>query len=176
MSDERTRLPAPETQLVEQALALADPDGYLIMLGQVMTEQPAIPKILLVAEFARRAAKISVKLPTLSLVEKTWSSRTGRFLQTRETARLKASNPVFHGSRTLAEKLGHMVTALSGEHEQYSVEAVVIPRLLGAQYLLPDGNFHDLGIFDFQFAHGFLLSASSITERGNMRNYLRRYV
>jgi len=176
MGNKRARLAAPKAQPMEQALALANADGHVITLGQMMTEQLPIPKVLRVAEFARRAAKVPVKPLKLSLVEQAWSSGAGRFLQPRETARLKALEPVFHGARTLAKELRHMVTALSGEHKQNPVEAMVIARLLGTENLLADGNLHDLGIFDFQLAHGFLLSVSSITERSNMRNYLCRCV
>jgi len=105
MGNEWTRLAPTETQLMEQALALADADGYVITLGEVMTEQLAVPKVLRMAEFVWQAAKVPVKPLKLSFAEEAWSSRAGRFLQSRKTARLKALNPVFHRARTLAKEI-----------------------------------------------------------------------
>jgi hypothetical protein len=176
MGNERTRLSAPEAQLMEQALALAHSNGNLVAMCQVVAEQLSVPKVLLIAQFSGGLAKVPIDFTKLSFRKQRRASRSGSFLQACEPARLKTLEPVLNSARALAKKLSHLITALPAKNEQDSVEAMVIARLFRTENFFLDGDLKNLSIFDFQFAHAFLLPVLSITEKRTMRNHLCRCI
>jgi len=176
MGNERTRLSAPEAQLMEQALALAHSNGNLVAMCQVVAEQLSVPKVLLIAQFSRGLAKVLIDFTKSGLRKQRRASRPRGFLQACESALLKTLEPVLNGARAVTKKLSHLITALPAKNEQDSMEAMVIARLFRTENFFLDSDFDNLSIFDFQFAHEFLLPVLSITEKGSMRNYLCRYI
>jgi hypothetical protein len=141
-------------------------------LLDVMAEQPAVPEGLLVAERLWRRAQVARKPLARGGIKPSGPTWPGPLLKPGQSASLESSKPMLHRAGTLAKVVGHFVATESRTAQQHAVEPVVIPRLLRTVNLLLHGNPHDVCIAYFQSAHGVLLSAHSIAERSNMRNYL----
>jgi hypothetical protein len=99
-----------------------------------------------------------------------------RLLQAREATLFKTADPVLHGPAAVSEQFRHFTARKSGAYQHDPMETVVISRLLGSENFLLYRNPNNVRIFNFEFAHGSLLSARKIAKRSNMRNYLCRYV
>ena len=174
--NKRARFAPAESQLPEQALALTDAEAEPVSPGQMMAEELSVPEVLGVTDLAWRAAQVPAKGPKSSFVHGRRATRTGGLLETDETTPFETAHPVLDGPGTVPEEFRHFVTTFAGIYEQDPVEAMVISRVLGPEYLLLNSDLHDVCIFDLQLAHRPLLSARSITEKRYMRNYLCRCV
>jgi hypothetical protein len=76
----------------------------------------------------------------------------------------------------MIKKFSYFGASESLADQQNTMETMIIPRFFGSLNLLLNRYFHNGRILDLEFTHGILLSASTIAERINMRNYLCRHV
>jgi endonuclease V-like protein UPF0215 family len=65
LGNDRSRLAESEAQVMKEALALSRTQANAVGLIQMMREQPSIPEVLRVAEFAGRVSQVSIHLPQL---------------------------------------------------------------------------------------------------------------
>jgi len=137
-----------------------------------MAQQLTIPEIMGITKLARRSAQIPRHGLALPFIQCGRAPGTRSIFKSGESALLKSPYPVLNGSSAMSEEFCHLRARESLAHQQNAVETVVITRLLRPKYLLLYGNLHKIRIFDLEFPHGFLLSANSIAERDDMRNYL----
>lgn len=151
--NDRKWFPQPKLQLMKQPLTLARSQNHLLSLGDVVRQKFAVPEILTIPKLPRRSSKIPVH--DLQSFE-SQPLRTPRFflvLQTTEPSRLKTPNPSLNGRRVVTEYPSYFVTGYALRNKQHSVEAVIIPRFLRAEDLVPQGNLHNFTISNLQPSH-----------------------
>jgi hypothetical protein len=76
----------------------------------------------------------------------------------------------------MIEKIRHFGATEAFADHQNTMESMIIPRFFRSLNLLLNRYFHNGRILNLKFTHGALLSAFTIAERINMRNYLCRCV
>ena len=154
VGEHRTRLSQPEPELSEEALALAHPQIDLELAFEVGGESLAIPE-------GPRESNIFGSL--------SYDGRDGAHLGLREAARaaralalgesgesllLEPSDPVLDGTRGIPEHSTDVGGGHALRHQKESVEAMVVPRLVGASDLILEGEDHVLGVRDREGTHG----------------------
>jgi hypothetical protein len=128
-------------------------------------EQLPVPEVLGVAELAWGAPQLPVHRVPLRDIEPPGAATPVPLVQPGEAAGLKPPYPAFDGARGLAEEIGDGVTGEPVRDQQDPVQPVIVAGLLGPQDFLLQGELHDLGIGDLQFAHAHVLLVATTTGR-----------
>lgn len=92
-----------ESQLMKQPLTLPDAQVRPEPLGQMMTQEFSIPKILGVSQLTWGVAQVSTEVLTDTGIQCCWTPGTLYLLQASESAFLKAMNPVLYRARAVPE-------------------------------------------------------------------------
>jgi hypothetical protein len=119
----------------------------------MMTKKLAVPEILRIAKLPWGTPQVNRNAIADIFIHYRGPSWPGRILQPRKTVFFKSAHPVLDSSRSVTKKLGNLGTAKPGANQQDTVKSVVIARFFGSCDFLLDGNSHDLGILNLEFAH-----------------------
>src|SRR3989339_161083 len=174
--NDRSRFTSTESQMGKQALTLPYSKKHRIFLRKVMAEKFSIPKVLRIFKRARGFSKIPADRFHNFFIPSLWTTRMGCIHKTCKTFIFKSFRPILNSPWAMIKKIRDFSATESLADQQNTMEAMIIPRFFGSLYLLLNRYFHNSRILDLKFTHGILLSASTIAERINMRNYLCRYV
>jgi hypothetical protein len=174
--DEGSWFALAKSQPVEQSLTLTHANSYPVGIGQMVAEELSVPQVLRVFELSRRPTKIFAHRFSQGFIHGRGTARTRLLLQTSKTALFKTAYPGLNSTGAVTKQLGHLVATESSADHENPMEPMVISRFIGPKNFILNRNPHNFCISDFQFAHRYLLSAHSIAERHQMRNYLCRYV
>ncbi len=157
---ERARLVPAEAHLANEPLALPDPQADGEPLGEVVAQELAIPEALGVPQGLGWPPQVAPQPTPQAGIEHARAPGPGGLLESAEPVRLEPADPVLHGSRAVAEQLGHLVASRPPADQEDPVKAVLVPRLLRPEDLLPHRDLHGLCIGDLEFAHSHPLSAA----------------
>jgi hypothetical protein len=119
------------------------------------------------AHIARRTPQYRLHLLELCLAEALRPSRPRSFDQSGQTSLLKMSDPVFHRAWSIAQESTHLRARHTLSHQQYSMQAVIVPRLLRTANLILKPKNHRFGISNSEWFH-----VSMKPQFESMRNYL----
>jgi hypothetical protein len=172
MSQQRAWFPSPETEDVEQTLALAQADTHLIEFRQMMTEQFPIPEVLLVAQVTGGTTEISGDAFGVFRFQRRGTPRAFLVAQPGQAAILEASDPPGHAARALSEDLGGLVATVSFTNQKQSMESVVVAGFLRTKNFLLNRQFDNVSIVDGQGSHALFPPATMVERNDAMRNYL----
>ena len=172
----RPRLTSTESQMGKQSLALPYSKRHIIFLRKVMAEEFPIPKVLRIFKRTGGFPKITANLFHNFLIPSLGTTGMRCIHKTGKTFSLKSFDPILNRPWAMIKKFSHFGATESLADQQNTMETMIIPRLFRSLNLLLNRYFHNGRILDLKFTHGALLSASTIAERINMRNYLCRHV
>jgi len=124
--------PKPEPQLPEEALALTYPEIDLELLLEEGGEGLPVPEGSREADLVGSAAQGHLHRLHLGLGETAGTTGTVALGEAGKALLVEAVDPVLHHSRGVAEQPAHFRGGQSLSHEEKSVEAMVVARLIGA--------------------------------------------
>jgi len=162
----------PESQLMKESLALADPHLDLILCFQVMAQEFSVPERLRIAQQVGFFPKVLADGLESVLRQGGRPPHPLSFLEPGEAVILETVDPVLDGAGALPQKSGDIIRTHTGTGEENAVESMVVARFFGSLDFVLDGQPHDVRIRDFQSLHDGLLSEPIIAKSINMRNYL----
>ena len=135
-----------KTQLMEDPLALTNPQGDLLGLFQVMRQKLSIPKILRIAKLSRRLPQVVIDKLQLFWCQPLRASGLLLVFQTAEPMHFKTPYPPLDGRGMMAKHLPHVVTGESLTNQQYAMKAMIIAGFLRTKNFVLQRHFHHLGI------------------------------
>lgn len=153
-----------KSQLMEDPLALTNPQGYLLSLFKVMRQKLSIPKILRIAKLSGRLAQVVIDKLQLSWCQPLRASGLLLVFQTAEPVHFKSPYPPLDGRGMMAKHLPHVVTGESLANQQYAVKAMIIAGFLRTKNFVLQRHFHHLRIGDLQSLHGKSLLTLRVPE------------
>jgi len=102
----------PEAHLVEHPLALADADGHLEVVLQMLRQQLPVPEVLVVAEVPGVPAQILFKPCPLAFIQGSGATWSLTISQTIEPTILEPLYPALNCSGILAKEQRHLAATL----------------------------------------------------------------
>ena len=157
----------PEAPLPEQALTLAHPQADLEALLDPGTQCLPILQRAGQAEVTRGLPEHPVYLPQLRLTQARGTPGALPFDQPTQTSFFKASNPIFHRSRSVSQQPAHLWTSHTLGHQQHPLEPVIVARFFRTANLVLQSQNGCLGISNLEWSHVLMKPQFFI-----MRNYL----
>ena len=167
MGHQGARFAQPKAPLPEQALTLAHLQADLEALLDPGTQRLPIPQRAGQAKVTRGLAENPVHLSELRLTQARGTPGALPFDQPAQTSFLKASNPIFHRSRSVSQQPTHLRASHPLGHQQHPMEPVIVARFFRTANLVLQSQNDCLGISNLKWSHGFMKPQFFI-----MRNYL----
>ncbi len=121
-----TRSLEGKSHLMEEPLALSHTKRNRIIFCQMVTQQQAVPDILVVAQFPGRTLYFVAQLLLLGGRKATGTTRTLLFPKSGQTLGKKPVNPIFNGSGGVSKKLCRLVGTCTLEDIQDNVQSMKI--------------------------------------------------
>src|SRR6185312_9098012 len=166
---QRARLAQTEVKVPKKTLTLPHSEDDFVFILNKCRQGLSIPYMPSQTEILWTLTQSRSNLIKLFSAEPSRSSWPRSINQTSKAFFFKAMNPVLNRAWCIAQELGHLTTAHTLSHQQQSVKAVVVSRLLRTADLILQREDHDLGIRDLEFSH-----AGRVPPVTRMRNYLCR--
>jgi hypothetical protein len=138
----------------------------------MMREQFAIPQILAVTQVPGMQPQVVLDLLPSLVVESPWPTSPLSFAQSSKAAPFEAMHPTLNRSRMFAEPVGDVITAMALTDEQYTVESMVVTRLIGTADLLLQGYSHRLRIGNLKCFHAGSLRHTRMFNQPFILHYL----
>lgn len=129
----RARFAIAKPPLKQQAAAAPRTQLHLVLLVQVGGHRLADPEIALQTHVAGLSSHRLLQVRQVLGTQFAGSPTANSFLQSRQPVLLETLHPVSNGSRSISQDLGHLATIHAFGHQQHTVQAMVITRLLMAE-------------------------------------------
>jgi hypothetical protein len=164
-------LAQPEAELTEHTLALANPDGNAIPLLNPGTECFSVPQVPAQTNLPWRVAQNLIHPLQLFFRQASGPSRSFSLQQSRQTVSFKTTDPIFHRSWRIAQKMCHLRAGHTLGYQKHSMETVIVARFFRAANLILQSE-NDRG----RVRNGKWFHSSMKPQSCTMRNYLCRHV
>ena len=174
--NDRPWLTSTESQMGKQSLALPYSKRHIIFLRKVMAEEFSIPKVLRIFKRTGGFPKIPADRFNNIFIPSLWTTGMRCIHKACKTFFFKSFRPILNRPWAMIKKFRYFGATESFADQQDTMETMIIPRFFRSLNLLLNCYFHYGRILNLKFTHGTLLSASTIAESINIRNYLCRYV
>lgn len=161
----------PEAELTEHTLALPNTDGNAVPLFNPGTECFPIPEVSTQANLPGRVAQNLIHRLQLFFRQASGTSRSFSLQQARQTVSFKTTDPIFHRSWRISQKMCHLRAGHTLSYQKHSMETVIVARFFRAANLILQSE-NDRG----RVRNGKWFHPSMKPQSCTMRNYLCRCV
>jgi hypothetical protein len=161
----------PEAELPEHTLALSNTEGNAVPLLNPGTECFPIPEVPTQTNLPGRVAQNLIHRLQLFFRQASGTSRSFSLQQSGQTVSFKTTDPIFHRSWRIAQKICHLRAGHTLGYQKHSMETVIVARFFRAANLILQAE-NDRG----RVCNGKWFHPSMKPQPCNMRNYLCRCV